>query len=198
MESRLAQQLQFLDSLEWLKRVYRRNRITDRERFESSAEHSWHVALMAVVLAEHGNSHALDIFKCVKMLRIHDVVEILAGDTWLYDERASENQADREQRAAEKLFGLLPPDQGDEFSRLWLESESRTTAEARFAASIDMLQPLAHHVLSGDPEDEGPKTDARRGDPSEACHRSGLGAALVGCTNAYRKGRSERALSMLD
>jgi putative hydrolase of HD superfamily len=154
---RIAQQLNFLNEIEKLKVVYRRNRTADRSRFENSAEHSWHVAMMALVFAEHSNDPGLDVLKVVKLLLVHDLVEIYAGDTWIYDAVGVETQESREDEAARRLFGLLPPDQAEEFHSLWGEFEERQSHEAKFAAGIDLLQPLANHLLSGSPSDEGPK-----------------------------------------
>jgi putative hydrolase of HD superfamily len=158
---RLSRQLAFLDEIEKLKLVYRRNMTVDRSRFENSAEHSWHVALMALVLAEHAEDQTMDVLKVVKLLLIHDLVEIYAGDTWLYDAEAAQEQAQREARSAERLFGLLPPDQSAKFRALWDEFEARNTPEARFAAAIDALQPLTNHLLSGaaDPAEPTPTRD---------------------------------------
>jgi putative hydrolases of HD superfamily len=152
MEDRLRRQVAFLNEIERLKVIYRRNRTLDPSRWESSAEHSWHVALMALVLSEHADSDALDLFKVVRMLLIHDLVEIYAGDTWLYDAKARETQAEGESLAASRLFRLLPDDQAAEFQALWQEFESRSSPEAAYAAAIDGLQPLANHLLTGDPK----------------------------------------------
>ncbi len=157
MNERLTQQLVFLNEIEKLKIVYRRNRTLDRVRFENSAEHSWHVALMALVLAEHANTRDLDLFKVVKMLLIHDLVEIYAGDTWLFDVAAADTQAAREQAGASTLYALLPATQASEFTALWEEFSARNTAEAKFAVAIDALQPLANHLLTGSPDDDGPR-----------------------------------------
>ena len=155
MITRLPQQLTFINEIEKLKLIYRRNRTIAQTRFANSAEHSWHLAVMALLLAEHANpTQSLDLFKVVKMLLIHDLVEIYAGDTWLYDTEANASQAEREQASAAKLFGLLPADQAKAFTQLWLEFEARQTPEAQYAAAIDALQPLANHLLSGDPTEE--------------------------------------------
>lgn len=156
MNERLTQQLTFLTEIEKLKIVYRRNRTVDRSRFENSAEHSWHVALMALVLAEHADTPDLDLFKVVKMLLIHDLVEIYAGDTWLYDIAATNTQAEREQASASTLYALLPATQAVAFTALWEEFTARSTPEAKFAAAIDALQPLVNHQLTGHPDDDGP------------------------------------------
>jgi putative hydrolases of HD superfamily len=139
---RLARQLHFILELDKLKSVYRRTYLLDGTRSENSAEHSWHLALMAIVLAEHANE-PLDIGKVIRMVLIHDIVEIDAGDTYIYD--AQNDKAERERRAAERIFGLLPPDQEAEFRALWDEFESGTTAEARFASALDRFIPQLHN-----------------------------------------------------
>lgn len=154
---RIEQQLCFLNEVEKLKVVYRQNRVVDRSRFENSAEHSWHVALMALVFAEHSNDSNINLFRVVKLLLVHDLVQIYAGDTWVYDAVGARTQEDREREAAQQLFGLLPSDQAEEFKSMWTEFESQSSAEAKYAASVDMLQPLANHLLSGAAYDEGPK-----------------------------------------
>lgn len=151
---RITQQLAFLNEIEKLKLVYRRNKTVDQSRYENSAEHSWHVALMALILAEHTDAPAIDLFKVLKMLLIHDLVEVYAGDTWLYDDQATLVQAENETIAAKRLFELLPDDQAAEFHQLWHEFIDRATPEAAFAAAIDGLQPLLNHLLSGNPEDQ--------------------------------------------
>lgn len=148
-QQRLAQQLVFLSEIEKLKMVYRRNRVVDQSRFENSAEHSWNIALMALVLQEYADLPDLDMFRVVKLLLVHDLVEIYAGDTWLYDPEAVSLQADKELQSAQSLFALLPEDQAQEFMDLWLEFEARETNEAIFAVTIDALQPLTNHLESG-------------------------------------------------
>lgn len=139
----------FLDALEQLKLVERRNRVVDRSRFENSAEHSWNVALMAHVCGAFA-PEGTDFHRAVLMLLVHDVVEIYAGDTWAYaPESGSETVRQREHAAAEKLFATLPANLHAEFSGLWREYSERETATARYAAAIDALQPLHNHSLSG-------------------------------------------------
>ena len=139
---RLARQLYFILELDKLKSVYRRTYLIDGTRSENSAEHSWHLALMAMVLAEHANQ-PLDVGKVIRMVLIHDIVEIDAGDTYIYD--AQDDKAEREQRAADRIFGLLPEDQAQEFRDLWEEFEARQTAEARFASALDRFIPQLHN-----------------------------------------------------
>jgi|GEM_PF-87496 len=154
MSERLKSQLSFLNEIEKLKVVYRRKRTIDHARFENSAEHPWHLALTALVLAEHADAQHLDLFKVMKMLLIHDLVEIYTGDAWLYDSGGTRDQAAKEHQSAVNLFGELPEDQGAEFLSLWREFEKRSTPEAAYAAAIDALQPLSNHILSADPAEQ--------------------------------------------
>lgn len=132
--------------IEKLKSVIRANKTLDG-RFENSAEHSWHVALMAILLEEYASSD-LDMLKVTKLLLIHDIVEIDAGDTWLYKENQSIKQSS-EASAANRLFSLLPEIQRDEYFNLWNEFENRSSEEAKFAAVIDGIQPLLNHLITG-------------------------------------------------
>lgn len=145
---RLGQQLHFILEVDRLKSILRRSYLCDGSRHENSAEHSWHLALMALVLHEHANE-AVDLLRVLKMVIIHDIVEIDAGDTYLYDQDGNADKAEREQQAARRLFGLLPLDQRQELHALWEEFEARQTADARFANSLDRLMPLLHNYHSG-------------------------------------------------
>ncbi|KYN84070.1 phosphohydrolase [Vibrio cidicii] len=139
---RMEKQLALLMELDKLKAVLRRIRVKSADkRLENSAEHSWHVALMALLFAEHANE-PVDISRVVKMLLLHDVVEIDAGDTFVYDAAASEQQAEKELVAAQRLFGMLPDDQRDELSALWHEFEEAQSADAKFAKALDRLIPM--------------------------------------------------------
>jgi len=139
---RLERQLRFILEIDRLKGVYRRTYLVDGSRHENSAEHSWHLALLAMILAEHANE-SLDVGKVIRMVLIHDIVEIDAGDTYIYD--AQGNKTERERHAADRLFGLLPPDQEREFRDLWNEFEASVTAEARFANALDRFMPQLHN-----------------------------------------------------
>jgi putative hydrolase of HD superfamily len=148
MPERLKKQIEFIRELDKLKQIYRRTYLLDSSRTENDAEHSWHIAVMALLLSEYATHQYLDLFRVVKMLLIHDIVEIDAGDTYLYDEQASQSKAQREQEAADRLFHLLPEDQATAFRMLWEEFEQRATPEAKFAASLDRFQPLLHNYLT--------------------------------------------------
>lgn len=145
---RLNEQIKFIAEIEKLKSITRQNITLDNQRPENSAEHSWHVALMAVILSEYANS-TIDTFKVLKMLLIHDLVEIDFGDTWLYDEKANSDKVKNETLCAQRLFALLPNDQEQEFIQLWTEFEDCKTAEAKFARAIDSLQPIINHRETG-------------------------------------------------
>ena len=144
---RLAQQLNFIIEIDKLKGVLRRSRLIAEDRYEDSAEHSWHVALMAVTLAEHANE-PIELLHVVKMLLVHDIVEIDAGDTYAYDEAGKRSQQAREQAAAERIFGLLPADQADEFRALFDEFDEGVSPESHYANAVDRLMPLMHNVYS--------------------------------------------------
>jgi putative hydrolase of HD superfamily len=139
---RLNDQISFILEIDKLKKIYRQSLLTDGSREENDAEHSWHLAIMAIVLSEHANDHQLDILKVLKMVLIHDIVEIDAGDTFIYDTKGNSSKAEREKKAAERIFGFLPKDQAQEFRNLWEEFETRETSEAKFAAVLDRLEPL--------------------------------------------------------
>jgi putative hydrolases of HD superfamily len=146
-EGRLQDQLRFLKEVDRLKSVVRRTPLLDGSRCETDAEHSWELALMAVVLAEYADPPVV-LDRVVHMVLVHDLVEIDAGDTFLYDDRAAADKAEREELAAERIFGLLPDDQATELRALWEEFEAQETAEARFAKALDRLQPLLHNYLT--------------------------------------------------
>lgn len=146
---RLSQQLEFIAEIDKLKRIIRESWLVDASRKETDAEHSWHITVMALLLQEYANETNIDIFKVMKMLLIHDLVEIDAGDTFIYDKDHAKDQNERETRAANRIFGLLPVDQQAEFFGLWEEFETVKTPEAKFARTIDSMQPLLLAYLNG-------------------------------------------------
>lgn len=162
---RLESQLGFLLEADKMKSLYRQTYILNDEsrgdsmrefegeskrhkRRENDAEHSFHLALFAILLAEYSNE-PVDVLKVVKTVLIHDIVEIDAGDTYLYDAKGNETKRERETKAADRLFGLLPDDQRDEYRRLWEEFEAKSTPEARFASAIDRMQPMLLNYAKG-------------------------------------------------
>ena len=144
----LAGRLRFLLEIEKLKGVLRRSLVLGGEREENTAEHSWHLAMFAMVLAPHSDE-PVDVERVVKMLLVHDIVEIDAGDTYIYDEADAASQAMREQEAADRIYPLLPGTEGAELRALWDEYERQDTADARFAYAVDRLQPFLLNWTSG-------------------------------------------------
>ena len=147
-EERLSRQLAFIVEMDRLKGVLRQTSLIDGSRRENSAEHSWHLALAALALAEHAPA-GTDLLRVIRMVLVHDVVEIDAGDTFCYDDGAHLDKEERETRAAERLFGVLPADQAAEMRALWNEFEAGETPDARFAVALDRLQPLLVNFNSG-------------------------------------------------
>jgi len=145
---RLARQLEFLLEVDRLKRVLRMTAPGGGGRRENSAEHSWHMAVMAPVLAEHA-AQGVDVLRVMKMVVVHDVVEIDAGDAFAFDAAANHGKEERERAAAERIFGLLPEDQASEFRGLWDEFEARVTPDARFANALDRLAGAVQNHLNG-------------------------------------------------
>ena len=144
----IIKQLDFIKTADQLKQVIRRNYLIDGSRLENTAEHSWHAALAALLLVEYANE-PVNIDKVIRMLLIHDLVEIIAGDTPMYEVDDATEQTERENEAAETLFGMLPLEQGVSFNSLWHEFEARQSPEARYAKAIDRFMPLYSNFESG-------------------------------------------------
>ena len=138
---RLKKQMEFIIEVDKLKNIIRQTNLTNGERKENDAEHSWHLALMAVFLSEYAKE-PVDVLQVINMVLIHDLVEIDAGDTYLYDEAGNGTKAAREQKAAERIFNILPGDQAEELFQLWQEFEDRKTPESKFANTLDRIQPV--------------------------------------------------------
>ena len=145
---RLEKQIQFIVEADKVKNIFRQTYLADGRRKENDAEHSWHLALMAVLLKEHMNEDA-DVARVMIMVLIHDLVEIDAGDTYAYDEKGAQTKREREVKAAERIFGILPEDQGRYFRELWEEFEAYETPEAKFAHLLDNIQPILLNDASG-------------------------------------------------
>jgi len=146
--ARLAQQIRFIVEVDKLKEIFRQTLVTQSRRRENDAEHSWHLTLLVIILAEHSNVQPLDVLRVLKMLIIHDLVEIDAGDTFAYDTARMADQHEREAIAASRIFGLLPTDQASELRALWDEFEARATPESKFAAAVDRFQPMLLNCLT--------------------------------------------------
>ena len=140
MDDRLKQQLDFALEIDKEKNIFRQTHLSGHGRNENDAEHAWHMAIMTMLLSEYANE-PIDVLHTIGMLLIHDLVEIDAGDTYAYDEEAKKTQRERELAAADRIFGLLPDDQAEYMRGLWDEFEERKTPEARFARTLDNVQP---------------------------------------------------------
>ncbi len=141
----LLKQIAFIKEIDKLKYIQRKTKLFNSDRHENDAEHSWHLAIMTIVLAEHSDK-SIDILKVLKMVLIHDIVEIDAGDTFIYDNTKSHTNTDEELIAAKRIFGRLPTVQAEELIIIWKEFEEGLTDEAKFARSIDRFEPLLQNV----------------------------------------------------
>ncbi|MES2239116.1 MAG: HD domain-containing protein [Bacteroidota bacterium] len=141
----LLQQINFIKEIDKIKYIQRKTKLFNSDRNENDAEHSWHLAMMTIVLAEHSDV-PIDILKVLKMVLIHDIVEIDAGDTFIYDTTKSHSNTNEERIAANRIFGMLPKEQAAEFISVWEEFESGETNEAKFAKSMDRLEPLLQNT----------------------------------------------------
>ena len=141
----LSKQVNFIKEIDKIKYIQRKTKLFNSDRQENDAEHSWHLAMMAIVLAEHSDT-PINILKVVKMVLIHDIVEIDAGDTFIYDSLKNHANTDNERKAAKRIFGLLPKEQADELIAIWEEFETGVTNEAKFAKSMDRFEPLLQNI----------------------------------------------------
>lgn len=141
IDQRLQQQLDFIMEIDKLKNVYRQSYVSDGSRHEEDADHSWHLALMCLLLSEYANED-IDVLRTMSMVLIHDIIEIDAGDTYAYDEVGNVTKRKREEKAADRIFNILPQDQAKYLRELWEEFEEGKTNEARFAITLDKVQPL--------------------------------------------------------
>jgi len=141
----LLRQISFIKEIDKLKYIQRKTSLFNSDRNENDAEHSWHLAMMTIVLAQHSDK-PVDVLKVLKMVLIHDIVEIDAGDTFIYDTKKDHTNTDEELAAAKRIFGLLPEEQAAEFIAIWQEFEEGKTGEAKFARSMDRLEPLLQNT----------------------------------------------------
>lgn len=141
----LQQQIDFIKEIDKVKYIQRKTKLFNSDRNENDAEHSWHLAVMAIILEEHSNE-PIDILKVVKMVLIHDIVEIDAGDTFIYDTQKNHTNTDEERLAAKRIFGLLPQKQAEGLIEIWEEFEAGLTHEAKFARAMDRLEPLLQNT----------------------------------------------------
>lgn len=148
MCDRLKKQIDFILEVDKAKEIFRRTLISNGERYENDAEHSWHLSLMAPILKEYIKED-IDISRVINMVIIHDLVEIDAGDTFCYDKKGNETKRERELKAAERIFNILPKEQGEVIFSLWNEFEEMKTPEGKYAATLDRLQPLLLNSANG-------------------------------------------------
>lgn len=141
----LVKQIRFIKEIDKVKYIQRKTKLFSSDQNENDAEHSWHLAMMALVLAEHSNK-SVDLLKVIKMVLIHDIVEIDAGDTFIYDTQKDHSNTEEELLAAKRIFGLLPSEQAEELIAIWEEFEAGETDEAKFARSMDRLEPLLQNT----------------------------------------------------
>lgn len=141
----LLKQIDFIKEIDKLKYIQRRTKLFNSDRHENDAEHSWHLAMMVIILSEHSDVK-IDLLKVIKMVLIHDIVEIDAGDTFIYDQAKSHNNTEEELKAAKRIFGILPEKQALEFIAIWTEFEEGVSNEAKFAKSMDRLEPLLQNT----------------------------------------------------
>ena len=141
----LLNQIEFIREIDKLKYIFRKTKLINSDRPENDAEHSWHLAMMAIVLAGHANE-PIDLEKVMKMVLIHDIVEIDSGDVFAYDTTKSHDNFDEELKAARRIFGILPKEQAEEFINIWIEFEEMKTPESKFARSLDRLEPLLQNA----------------------------------------------------
>ena len=141
----LLQQINFIKEIDKIKYIQRKTKLFHSDRPENDAEHSWHLAMMTIVLAEHSDV-PVDVLKVLKMVLIHDIVEIDAGDTFIYDTQKNHSNTENELKAAKRIFGLLPDEQANELIAIWQEFEAGETPEARFAKAMDRIEPLLQNT----------------------------------------------------
>lgn len=156
----LLKQIEFIKEIDKIKYIQRRTKLFNSDRHENDAEHSWHLAMMAIVLSDYSDEK-IDLLKVLKMVLIHDIVEIDAGDTFIYDQNKSHDNTEEELKSAKRIFGILPENQAKEFIEIWTEFEDGKTPEAKFARSMDRLEPLLQNTSNqgGTWEEFGVKYD---------------------------------------
>ena len=144
---RLTRQLQFIVEIDKMKTIIRHTLLMDGSRRENDAEHSWHIAILAMVLKEYAVK-PINVDRVVKMCLVHDLIEVYAGDTYAYDDKGNSTKAQREAAAADKLFSILPDGQGDELRQLWEEFDAHETNDAKYALGMDRIQPILHNYIT--------------------------------------------------
>ena len=148
IDNRMKQQLQFLIEIDKMKNILRRTVLVDKSRRETDAEHSWHFAMMAMLLYEYADTSKVNINRVIRMALVHDLIEIYAGDTFAYDVEGNRTKQTREDESADRLFALLPPDQGNNLRTLWEEFDAAKTPDAIYASAIDRMQPFINNYMT--------------------------------------------------
>lgn len=148
MRERFAQQLRFLIEIDKMKSIFRQTLLIDQSRQETDAEHSWNLAIMAMVFAEYAHTSTIDLNRVIKMVLVHDLVEIYAGDTYAYDKVGNTSKTERENQAAVRLFGILPKDQGEDYRKIWEEFDAMESDDALYANAMDCVQPLLNSYMT--------------------------------------------------
>lgn len=146
MGENLMKKIEFVTTIEKMKTIERRTKIIGLDRRENDAEHSFSIATMGIIFQDYAGD--VDIDKCIKMLLVHDLVEIDAGDTFAYDTEGYKDKAEREQKAAERIYGILPGDLGEDLKKLWIEFDECKTPEAKYANAMDRLQPVINNIYN--------------------------------------------------
>ena len=146
-DEKLQKQIKFAMVIDEMKNIFRRNLIIDGSRRENDAEHSWHLAMLAMLFEKY-SAEKIDLERVIKIALVHDLIEVYAGDTFAYDVKGNEDKLDRELKAADKLFGILDPEQGAEIRALWDEFEAKETPESKYANAIDRIQPLINNYMT--------------------------------------------------
>ena len=147
MNERFLSQMRFIYEIDKVKSIFRKTRLFDDSRYENDAEHSWHLAMMALALSEHA-AQPVDVFRVIKMVLMHDIVEVDGGDFIVYDKTAAAMKEEREKECAQRVYGLLPDDMKEEFISLWEEFEERKTPEAKFATALDRSEPTIQNYYT--------------------------------------------------
>lgn len=185
----LQKQLSFIVEIDKIKNVFRRTLLVDGTRRENDAEHSWHLAIMAMLLTEYADNKEFSLEKVIKMVTIHDLIEIYAGDTFAFDVKGNQDKAEREKLSADKLFSQLPPNQQTELRSLWEEFDKEESADARYAAAMDRLQPFIHNLCT-----QGHTWVLGKVTKEQVLKRSGLVMQVIPALKPWMENQIEQAI----
>lgn len=185
----LQKQLSFIVEIDKIKNIFRRTLLIDGSRRENDAEHSWHLAIMAMLLTEYADNKEFSLEKVIKMVTVHDLIEIYAGDTFAFDVTGNESKLEREKLSADKLFSQLPDNQNIELRSLWEEFDKEETADARYAAAMDRLQPFIHNLCT-----EGHTWVLGKVTKAQVLKRSGLVMQVIPALKPWMENQIEQAI----